>query len=397
MSTRRYGSLLDFARTGVTLVGVSAVGLTVAVGLAMSRPLPGASSPRRGTSAGTVMSSVAALPSLVSASSASGPAADVVAQLAGRAFDLTYDATRRAVWFTTYASAGDYLNKYDIATGSTTRWPMPEGGETGDLTETRIAPDGSVWATGTYRLFRFDPVSARLTTFDFAADVPATPPNPRNPGTWLSAIAFDASGNAYVTRNNIASLTVVSPTMHLLASVPLPIAYAGPGSVAVDGDAIFVTPPDGDSTDPVLVLDHAGAILGRGPEATHLAALSTGGPILSFGNGSVDWLAIGSQGAALTVSHLPGLDDTGYFDRGAITPDGTAVLYLQGERAVVEVNHGGEQLAKVAIPYKLLTISNPLGGQVQAKYYDSPIALAADSAGGAWYVTASGELIRITF
>ena len=166
----------------------------------------------------------------------------VVAQLAGSAQNIAWDAVRGLVWYVDLQSGHGTINAFNPSTAAIRSWNLPSSpsltGRPNTSASQNVAVDanGGVWfdATG-YNLYRFDPATGQFRTLKLALKTG----NWLHIGSFVTAIVPYGSG-VLVARQGTAGLTRYDSTMRVVGTVPLPPAFVGPGIVARAGSNLVI-------------------------------------------------------------------------------------------------------------------------------------------------------------
>lgn len=279
--------------TGAQALGATSLGaaLLVCLLVLLTSRLPVAGAGTSGSTSGMARAGSASLP--VRAADASQRAELGLARisLSGLAYDLTYDATRNALWFAEMSLGGpSTLYEYRLADDTLTEWPLPQAGYNEFVTRVRVAPDGSVWLNQLYSILRVDPRDGSIGKLQLAQTDPdaiasALSPDNRFPGTWPAAIAIEANGTVLVSRHNVTSLLEVTSGLAAGGRLELPTGVVGPSDIAdVDGVVYWATPKRVGATTEAGAPE---AVSGLG--ATRLT--SSGHLVLALGTTSIQTLS----------------------------------------------------------------------------------------------------------
>jgi hypothetical protein len=169
-------------------------------------------------------------------------------------YELTFDRSRNALWFASFRSGPGVLTEYSIKTGDVATFALPAYTGNGFMSHVRVAPDGAVWVTTDYAIDRVDPATGQTRSLSLAETVDGALPGALDPsiplpGTWVSAVAFDADARALVARNNVPFLQVVNPQLKLVGSIDIPPALAGAADMTLESDGLHVIPGHANRTD----------------------------------------------------------------------------------------------------------------------------------------------------
>jgi len=325
------------------------------------------------------------------------PAAGTLATLeasfnvAGDIYDLAYDSQRDSVW---YAIFGDVDKVFQIRLKDlqTFSWDLPSTDYDGGTSKVGVAGDGSVWVTEPYQLIRLSPEKNTEQTLKFSPQDPGALPNaldPGNPvpGTWISAIAFQAA-DAVVARNNVPFLMRVTAEMNVAGTVALPPGYDGAYDIAVEQDGtIYATRDWANSPSAVMIISPGGS----NSQSTAIAGRldqTSGGVLASGGLGLGDWLAV--HGAVTPI-----------IANGASSPMNISVADPRGGVTAYDSTHGvierivnGQIVSEFVVPTRTAVVRYPGSAGKTETVAASVRDLVTDANGNTWYFDASRRVLE---
>lgn len=155
---------------------------------------------------------------------------------------MTADPGADSVWLARSITGGAVLDHVS-SSGTAQEIPLPTTTPLGGASKTKLSPDGSVWVSDDYRVFRYSPESGQVTVLKLGEVVPGESPAAQDPdaplrGTWVSALTFDAKGDAILARHNVPALFTISPELKVLSTTPMAEADAGPSELSLSGSSL---------------------------------------------------------------------------------------------------------------------------------------------------------------
>jgi len=301
--------------------------------------------------------------------SAGVEAGHVVLDMSSIVWDLAYDEERDVLWFAeTSVGGADTLYSVDVNDETIHRYELPETDYTGVVTQVKVGPDGVVWVTEPYRLVRFDPDTAEMTStpvpLDDADRIEATV----EPGTWISAIAA-IDGGVVVARNNVPRLDWYSTEMIPVRHIFIDHAYAGAWDLHAASDRIMLLTGAG-RDDQLVVLAANGAVI-------------TAERIRAYGN---QIILSGSSDGAATVSsdgRVQSFPESVANALAAVDPRGGVIVYRPDTGAIQRFTDGSPGRA---LQLPTVTLYPRGGSQGSISQPARVAALAVDRYGQVWFV-----------
>lgn len=278
-------------------------------------------------------------------------------------YELTFDRSRDALWFASFNGGQGVLTEYSIKTGDVSTFPLPAYNGNGFMSHVRVAPDGAVWVTTDYAIDRVDPATSQTQSLSLAETVDgalpgALDPSSPLPGTWVSALAFDAGGRALVARNNVPFLQIIDSELELVGSIDIPPAVAGAADMTLETDGLHAIPGHANRTD-ASVATVALAGVAAPAEASPLRD-STGGPI------------------TMTV----------------LEPDGSTIAYNIGT-GQLQWTRPATTSEVVKFPQMTVPRNAPNGTLTEVPVTDEVTAAAIDATGTLWFVVAGSSKAQL--
>lgn len=277
-------------------------------------------------------------------------------------YELTYDRSRDALWFATFEGPGKLVG-YSIKTGTISTFELPVYTGNGYTSHVRVAPDGAVWVSTAYDIYRVDPATGQTRTLHFALSVTgalprALDPSTWLPGTWVSALAFDAAGHALVARNNVPFLQVVDSEMKLVGQIDMPSGLAGVVDMTVEPDGLHALP-------------------------THARQTEAG----------VRTEAIDGLKAPTEVSPLRDVVGGNMF---ILQPDGSTITYNISGAGQLEWARPQAATEIVKFAGRTAARNAPNGTLQNVIVYDEVTAAAVDGTGELWFVVVGSRTVELS-
>ena len=314
-----------------------------------------------------------ALPTPVS--SAGVLSVEAAAPLPGKVDQLVADPARNSLWFLGGTPGGTIdLYRYDIGKAAL-QAKRSLAGTSFDAVKATIAlsPSGQVLVAADRNIVVYDPATdtaTQVTLPDPGADFQADRASGSDP--WVSAIAFDASGQAVIARNWVRSLLILDPSLHATDTrVDVTDGFAMDGDLAVAGTRAF------------LVVDNASGLMisvdltGQGPaskgggdsKAAASSLVAVGDRVLTAGT-PPGWLLADGGGAAMIE---PAMKSADLVTAG---PSSTCALYSNQSGEVQWRDKDGRVSAQaIAKPGSMQTVT----------------AIALDANGRLWAVEQAAD------
>lgn len=264
---------------------------------------------------------------------------------------IAYDSGRGVVWIRVTVTTGtDHLYRYEVDSGRTARWDLPETTYFGMFAQVVIDDSGAVWVYGDgYRVVRLEPDTGTVTSHLFPLEVPGV--DWADGGTWVSAIAADGDG-VLVARDRVPYLERLGPDLTVTERIDLPDGFAGATGLAASVDHLFIT------------ADGSGAV----------ARFSRDGRVEATFSSVADRLE--RHGSGVIARHD--------WSRGV------------GDGEILDVD--GSTIGRVAPPFTLPpghgTVTSPLGQDVPVTLKVEPSAVVDDGRGTSWYLVAGEPTLR---
>jgi hypothetical protein len=276
----------------------------------------------------------------------------VVATFVSEADTLTYDPARHVVWIPVTQSGGpDFLYRYDPGSGETTRWKLPETTYQGVMAQVLVDDSGAVWVNDDgYRVVRFDPDTAKMTSYLFALKVPGV--DWANGGTWVSTIAADGDG-VLVARSLVPFLVRLGSAATITKTIDLPPGFTGATGLAVADGHLFMT---------------------AGGPAAAIARLSLDAHLEARFAVNADRLSPRGDGVVATYN-LSHADPTAQI----LAADGSVT---------------GTIAPPFTFPPIHTTVHSPLGAEVPVTIIVAPTELVNDGHGTSWYLVQNEPVLR---
>jgi hypothetical protein len=161
------------------------------------------------------------------------PGAPVTAAtVASAVYEIAAGSDGSTLWFAEFDGVRVVLHQFDTATGRDTPHALGASSASGIGAHVRQGPDGAIWVSDDYAVFRYDPTRDLASRITLPLRVPgalsgALDPSDPLPGTWVSALAFDTEGDLLLARNHVPYLQVLSPAGRIVGRVTLPEGYDG--------------------------------------------------------------------------------------------------------------------------------------------------------------------------
>jgi hypothetical protein len=259
-----------------------------------------------------------ALPTPIPSPSALALVESTSTSVPGGPDQLVFDGVHNAFWFVC-GEAGPPLQlcQYDIDAGALSKRSMEGTSYGAAKARLALAPDGAIWIGGGNSVLVYDPATDGLSSVALPGGSDVQPdPATGKADPWVSGIAFDGSGNAYVARNWVRSLVVVDASLQVLdRRIDISDGFPMTGDIAVAGGRVYLVV---DPSSPLVL----GAVLTESTAdtkvvASHIAAV--GDRLLVAGEPPM-WMDNRGGGAMLE----PVLSSA---DLVAAGPDGSCVLY----------------------------------------------------------------------
>jgi streptogramin lyase len=284
--------------------------------------------------------------------------------LTAATYELTFDKSRDALWFASFAGGTGWLTEYSIKNGDAHTFDLPAYTGNGFMSHVRVAPDGAVWVTTDYRVDRVDPVTGETRSLTLADAVDGALPgalDPRNPlpGTWVSALTLDASGRAFLARNNVPFLQIVDSELKPIGVIAVPTGFAGAVDMTLEPDGLHVVPSHANRTD-------GGAI-----RTVLLNGVSTPAEVSPLRD---------SAGGRMTMTILE--------------PDGSTIAYDSGIGQLRWTRPNAASKIVNFVPHTAPR-NAPNGRPVTVAFYDDVTAAAIDDAGTLWFVVTGSNKIQL--
>lgn len=231
----------------------------------------------------------------------------VTAHVDGEAHGILSSADDSVLWVPVFTGQEVLLDQFDNAGASVKHIVLGSSQSSGINGHIRMAPDGSIWISDDYVLFRYDPTTGTVGTLRLEVDDPNAIAGALSnavplPGTWVSAFTFDAAGDLLVARNNVPVLELLSPSGHLMRTLALSDGITGVSDMDLRPDGLHLLvgrPADvSEEISPVIVKVDVSAPQSALPAALRSALLGLTQVFLPNG----DSVRTNSAGAATLVS-----------------------------------------------------------------------------------------------